>query len=56
MTAVNVDYIAWILTVFGAINSNDTFIFDRNYLLEVKNFKETSGKFLTQDKRQSSSI
>ena len=28
-----VDYIAWILTVLGAIDSNLTFIFDLNYFL-----------------------
>ena len=33
MAALNVDYIAWITTVLGAINSNLTFIFDLNYFL-----------------------
>ena len=33
MAALNVDYIAWIITVLGAINSNLTFIFDLNYFL-----------------------
>ena len=33
MAALNVDYIAWIITVLGAINSNVTFIFDLNYFL-----------------------
>ena len=33
MAALNVDYIAWIITVLGTINSNLTFIFDLNYLL-----------------------
>ena len=33
MAAINVDYIAWIITVLGAINSNHTFIFYLNYLL-----------------------
>ena len=33
MAALNVDYIAWIITVLGAINSNHTFIFDLNYFL-----------------------
>ena len=33
MVALNVDYIAWIITVLGAINSNLTFIFDLNYSL-----------------------
>ena len=28
MTALNVDYIGWIITVLGAIYSNHTFIFD----------------------------
>ena len=33
MAALNVDYIALIITVSGAINSNLTFIFDLNYFL-----------------------
>ena len=33
MAALNVDYIAWIITVLGTINSNHTIIFDLNYLL-----------------------
>ena len=33
MAALNVDYITWIITVLGAINSNLTFIFDLNYFL-----------------------
>ena len=33
MAVLNVDYIAWIITVLGAINSNLTFIFDPNYFL-----------------------
>ena len=35
MAALNVDYryIAWIITVLGAINSNLTFIFYLNYFL-----------------------
>ena len=33
MAALNVDYIAGIITVLGAINSNLTFIFDLNYFL-----------------------
>ena len=33
MAALNVDYIAWIVTVLGAINSNLTIIFDLNYFL-----------------------
>ena len=33
MAALNVDYIAWIITVLGAINSNLTFILDLNYFL-----------------------
>ena len=33
MAALNVDYIAWIITVLGAINSNLTVIFDLNYFL-----------------------
>ena len=33
MAALNVDYIAWIITVLGVINSNLTFIFDLNYFL-----------------------
>ena len=47
MVALNVDYIAWIITVLGAINSNLTFIFDNKlFSVEVKNFEETRGKFL----------
>ena len=56
MAALNVDYIAWIITVLGTINSNHTFIFDLNYLLWVKNFEETSGKFLARNETQSFSI
>ena len=33
MAALNVDYIAGITTVLGAINSHLTFIFDLNYFL-----------------------
>ena len=33
MAVLNVDYIVWIITVLGAINSNLTFIFDLNYFL-----------------------
>ena len=32
MAALNVDYIAWIITVWGAINSNLTFVFDLRFL------------------------
>ena len=33
MATLDVDYIAWIITVLGAVNSNLTFIFDPNYFL-----------------------
>ena len=33
MAARNVDYIVWIITVLGAVNSNLTFIFDQSYSL-----------------------
>ena len=54
MAALNVNYIAWIITVLGAINSNHTFIFDLNsFLTTVKHFEETSGKFHAWNKTQS---
>ena len=33
MAALNADYIAWIITVLGAIISSLNFIFDLNYFL-----------------------
>ena len=49
MEVLNVDYIAWIVTVLGAMNSNLAFIFlSKSFSVEkkVKNFEETRGKFL----------
>ena len=54
MAALNVDCIIWIITVLGAINNNHTFIFELNFFsVKVKNFEETSGKFLAGNKTQS---
>ena len=43
MAALNVDYIAWITTVLGAINSNLTFIFDLNYYMRKLKTSERQG-------------
>ena len=43
MVALNVDYITWIITVLGAINSNLTFIFDLNYFLWKLKTSERQG-------------
>ena len=53
MAALNVDYIAWITTVLGAINSNQTFIFDLNYLLwKLKTSKRQVVRFLLETKHK----
>ena len=53
MAALNVDYIAWIITVLGAINSNLTFIFDLNYLLwKLKTSKRQVISFLLETKHK----
>ena len=53
MAALNVDYIAWIITVLGAINSNHTFIFDLNYLLwKLKTSKRGVVSFLLETKHK----
>ena len=53
MAAINVDYIAWIITVLGAINSNHTFIFDLNYLLwKLKTSKRQVISFLLETKHK----
>ena len=53
MKALNVDYIAWIITVLGAINSNQTFIFDLNYLLwKLKTSKRQVVRFLLETKHK----
>ena len=44
MAALNVDYIAWIITVLGAINSNLTFIFGLNYFLWKLNIRRDQGQ------------
>ena len=53
MAAINVDSIAWIITVLGAINSNHTFIFDLNYLLwKLKTSKRQVISFLLETKHK----
>ena len=57
MVALNVDYIAWIIIVSEAFNSNQTFILDLNYLLwKLKPLKRQVVKFLARNKKQSFSI
>ena len=52
MLALNVDYIAWIIVVLGAINSNHTFIFDLNYLLwKLKTSKTQVVSFLLETRQ-----
>ena len=43
MAALNVDYIVWITTVLGAINSNLTFIFYLNYYMRKLKTSERQG-------------
>ena len=51
MAALNVDYIAWIITVLGAFNSNHTFIFHLNHLLwKLKTSKRQLVSFLLEAK------
>ena len=53
MAALNVDYIAWIITVLGAVNSNHTFIFDGNYFLwKLKTSKRQMVRFLLETKHK----
>ena len=53
MAALNVDYIACIITVLGTINSNHTFIFDLNYLLwKLKTSKRQVVSFLLETKHK----
>ena len=53
MAALNFDYIAWIITVLGAINSNLTFIFDLNYLLwKLKTSKRQGVSTLLETKHK----
>ena len=53
MAALNVDYIAWIITVLVAINSNLTFIFDLNYfLLKLKTSKRQRVSSLLETKHK----
>ena len=43
------NYIAWIITVLGAINSNLTFIFDVNYFLWKFKTSKRQGHGRSQD-------
>ena len=53
MAALNVDYIAWIITVLGAINSNLTFIFDLTYFLwKLKTSKRQGVSSLLETKHK----
>ena len=53
MAALNVDYIAWIITVLGAVNSNLTFIFDLNYFLwKLKTSKRQGVSSLLETKHK----
>ena len=53
MAALNVDYIAWIITVLGATNSNLTFIFDLNYFLwKLKTSKRQGVSSLLETKHK----
>ena len=53
MAALNVDYIAWITTVLGTINSNRTFIFDLNYFLwKLKTSKRQGVSSLLETKHK----
>ena len=53
MAALNVDCIAWIITVLGAINSNHTFIFHLNHLLwKLKTSKRRLVSFLLEAKHE----
>ena len=53
MAALNVNYIAWIITVLGAINSNLTFIFYLNYFLwKLKTSKRQGVSSLLETKHE----
>ena len=53
MAALNVHYIAWIITVLGTIDSNVTFIFDLNYFLRrLKTSKRQRKIFLLETKHK----
>ena len=53
MAALNVDYIAWIITVLGAINIYLTFIFDLNYFLwKLKTLKRQGVGSLLETKHK----
>ena len=51
--ALIVNYIAWTITVLGAINSNLTFIFDLNYILwKLETSKRQGVSFLLETKHK----
>ena len=53
MVALNVYYIAWIIPVLGAINSNLTFIFGLNYFLwKLKTSKRQGVSSLLETKHK----
>ena len=53
MAALNAVHIVWIITALGAINSNATFIFDRNYFLwKLKYSKKQGVSFLLETKHK----
>ena len=53
MAALNVDYIAWIITVLGAVNNNLTFVFDLNYFLwKLKTSKRQGVSSLLETKHE----
>ena len=53
MAALNVDYIAWIITVLEAINSNLTFNFDLNCVLwKLKTSKRQGVSSLLETKHK----
>ena len=58
MAALNVDYIAWIITVLGAITVILPWVhfWFKLFSVEVKNFEEIRGKFLAWNKTQNFSI
>ena len=56
MAALNVDYIVWIITVLGAINSNLTFIFDLNYFLWKLKASKRQGVSSLLETKQSFSL
>ena len=53
MAALKIDYIAWITTVLGAINSNLTLIFDLNdFLWKLKTSKRQGVSSLLETKHK----